>query len=547
MGLFSVLGIGTRGLATSQIGMEVSGQNISNADVDGYSRKRINVTAAYRMDEQFGQMGYGVEVIDIERMRDVYIDEQIRRQNHEVGFFEEVDQTLQRIENIFLEPSDSGLLHFIGEFFDSWHNLSNNPADEAARTVVKTNGEILADVFHNLMGEMRDLQTTRNNEIEALVERVNEIAEEIHHLNMEISTVETRGQHANDSRDRRDQLLKELAKIIDIDTTENDLGQITVTTMGNIIVSPVGTQKLELSTTTFQRPDGTSGSNVGIRFAESKTPYYPLAGQIKGLIDSRDVVIPYYMEQLDSLAVSLAERVNELHVTGFNLLGYTGLEFFDSTMTGASDMAVAPAILSNVRNIAAAQGGEVRGHSETINHTFGNPAIPLTYRNLMSGSVVVTNIASSSVLQEGVDYNIDYTRGTFQLLNGTHSAQNLQIQYQYNTGAYAGPGNNANSVAIAELRHEFTMVPDALGNNTATFDQFYSSFIAKLGLDRDEAASSLETREFLVEQYQTEQDSIAGVSLDEEMADIIKFQHTYQAAARLITTASTMMETLINM
>ncbi len=549
MGLFATLGIGVRGLAASQIGMEVSGQNIANANVEGYSRKRTNTTAAYRYDEQFGQIGYGVEVINIERMRDVYIDEQIRRQNHEVGYFEELDSALERVENIFLEPGDTGLLNFIDEFFDAWHNLANNPADESARTVVRTQGEILSDVFHNLSGELRDLQATRNSEIEALVERVNEIGEEIFSLNREISTVEIGDQHANDSRDRRDLLLKELAKIIDIDVIENDLGQITVTTMGNIIVSPVGTQKLEMSTTTSQRPDGTTAASVGIRFAESKRPYYPLSGQIKGLLDTRDVILPYYMEQLDGLAVSIVERVNEIHETGFNLMGYTGLNFFDPNVTGASDIKVAPAIMSNVRNIAAAQGGEVRGFSEAIipPPVFGDPAFNLQYRSLMMGSVVATNTGTGVVLQEGVDYAIDYARGTFQLLNATHSGANIQIDYQYNTGRYAGPGNNANAVAIAQLRHDFTMVADPLGNYTATFSQFYSSFIAKLGLDRDEASSTLETREFLIEQYETQQDGIAGVSLDEEMADLIKFQHTYQASARLITTASQMLDVLMNM
>jgi len=547
MGLFSVLGIGTRGLNASQLAMEVAGQNISNADVEGYSRKRVSMASAYRKDDQFGQMGFGVDVINIERLRDVYIDEQIRRQMQEAGYFEKVDQALERIENTFLEPGDTGLLNFINKFFDSWHNLSNNPTDEAARTVVRTNGQILCDVFHNLSGELRTLQATRNNEISSLVKRVNEIADEIFHLNMEVAAVELGKQKANDSRDRRDQLLKELSKIIDVEVVENDMGQITVTTMGNIIVSPVGTQKLELTTSSFQRPDGTTASNVGIRFAESKTPYYPLSGQIKGLIDTRDTIVPYYEQQLDALAVALVERVNEIHKNGFNLMGFSGISFFDPAVTGASDITVAAAINSDIRNIGAAKGGQVRGATENITHTFGTPAISLTNRSLLVNTVTVTNIGTGVALQEGVDYAINYALGSFQLLNATHSGANLVINYQYNTGRFAGGGNNENAVAIAQLRHNFAMIPDALGNYTATFEQFYGAFISKLGLDRNESQSTLETRKFLIEQYETQQDSIAGVSLDEEMADLIKFQHTYQASARLITTASQMLDVLMNM
>lgn len=87
MGLFSILGVGVRGLSASQLGMDITGQNIANADVEGYSRKRLNMTAEYRWHETYGQMGFGVDVINIERIRNELIDEQIRKQNQEVGHF----------------------------------------------------------------------------------------------------------------------------------------------------------------------------------------------------------------------------------------------------------------------------------------------------------------------------------------------------------------------------------------------------------------------------------------------------------------------------
>jgi flagellar hook-associated protein 1 FlgK len=88
---------------------------------------------------------------------------------------------------------------------------------------------------------------------------------------------------------------------------------------------------------------------------------------------------------------------------------------------------------------------------------------------------------------------------------------------------------------------------DNLGNATSTFSENYASIIGRLGLDHNEATSNLDTRTNLVNQYETQQDSIAGVSLDEEMADIIKYQHTYQASARIITTTSEMLDTLLKM
>ncbi len=547
MGLFSVLGTATRGLSASQLGMEVTGQNISNADVEGYSRKRLTTAAAYRYDDHFGQMGYGVEVINIERVRNTYLDQQIRRQTHEVGYYEELDHTLEAVENIFTEPGETGLLHFIDQFFDSWENLANNPTDIAARTMVKTNAQVLTDVFHNAGSELYDLRQTRNDEIGTRIERVNQILNELHNLNREIAAVETNNQKANDSRDRRDVILKELSSLIDIETRENHLGQITVTTQGNILVSPVDIQELELSESSFTQADGAKRPDIAIRFSNSKREYIPGSGQIRGLLDSRDTIIPRYREQLDHLAVSLVERINEVHESGYSMDGYSGLSFFDPNTTGATDIAIAPGILSNVQNIAAAQAGETRGTTENITHTYGNDPVDLLHRDLLAETITVTNQGSGVVLTEGVDYHIDYARGTFQLLTPTHDGAALSIEYQYTTGGFRGAGDNANAIAISELRHQLTMVPDVVGNMTSTFDQYYASFIGSLGLARTEAGSNLETREFLVQQYESHQDSIAGVSLDEEMAEMIKFQHSYQAAARIISTASQMLEVLMNM
>lgn len=559
MSLFSVLGVGTRGLTASQLAMDVAGQNISNADVEGYSRKRLNLSPDYRYDSSFGQMGIGVEVINIERMRSTFIDNQIRVQNQEVGYYDQINQSLNTIENVFTEPSDTGIQTYIDQFFDSWQNLSNNPADTSARTVVKANAEILSDVFHNISGELTDLRQTRNVEIENRISKVNEICKEVYNLNLEIGSVEIGNQNANDSRDKRDKILKDLSKLIDINTTENPQGQITLTTNGNILVSPVNYQLLETSTTSIQMPDGTSMTQAGLRFADSKKPYNPQGGEIKGLIEVRDKIVPEFQKKLDDLANTLVKDINNLHASGYNLNGYSGNNFFDPETTGASDINLSAEIKSDVKNIAAASGGQaLPGATNALpagTHNFGIPAMqlfrdpasptPTPASNIMRGSVQLRT--PSVLLRENVDYSVDYQNGTIQMLHNGYDAQNLTVDFQYRTGGFSGPGDNSNSIAIAKLRGELNMNPDVLGNGSATYTEFYSSVIGNLGLSKNEANSNLETRNFLVSQYESQQDSIAGVSLDEEMADLIKYQHTYQAAARLISLANTMLDTLLQM
>ncbi|NLE01128.1 MAG: hypothetical protein GX640_14770, partial [Fibrobacter sp.] len=423
----------------------------------------------------------------------------------------------------------------------------------------RTNAEILSDVFHNLSSEMANLRKTRNDELVQRVNKVNEIAQEIYNLNVEIGTVELSGQNANDSRDQRDELLKELSKLIEINTIENEMGQLTITTSGSILGSPVSIQKLETTTSTFQMPDGTTFVDIGIRFADSKRPYTPLGGQIKGLIESRDKIIPQYQQQLDKLALSIVEKVNEIHISGYNLNGFTGISFFDPKTTGASDINLSPAILADTMNIAAASGGELlvatQNYSAAGAHNFGSAPVqlyrdpnatpPVNATNLVKGSVIIST--GTVTLIEGTDYHIDYVNGTFQMLHAGNDTDNLQIDFNFRAGGFAGPGDNSNAVKIAALRSEMTMNIDVHGNGTTTFAEFYSSFIGVLGLSRNEAEANLDTRNFLIQQYETHQDAIAGVSLDEEMADLIKYQHTYQAAARLISMVDEMLDILLNM
>jgi flagellar hook-associated protein 1 FlgK len=492
-------------------------------------------------------------------LRNEFIDEQIRRQNQQVGYYEELDYTLESIENIFTEPSDTGVIHFVDQFFDSWQNLSNNPSDISARTMVRTNAEILIDVFHNVSGELANLRQTRNEEIQQQVNKINEICKELHNLNLEIGTVELNNQNANDSRDRRDLLLKDLSKIIDISVVENETGQITITTSGNIIVSPVYYQELETTTATTKLSDGTSIMEIGVRFADSKNIYKPQGGLIKGLFESRDKIIPEYQKQLDTLANSLVTKVNELHSRGYNLKGFTGINFFDPNLTGSSKIQLSASILSDVNNIAAASGGESHPASQNLlsagSHDFGSTpvqlyrdplALPLIEaRNILTGTVIVST--GSATLVEGSDYHIDYVNGTIQMLHSGYDGDDLQIDFNYRSGGFAGPGDNSTALAIANLRSELTMNNDIHGNGTSSFAEYYSSMIGRLGLSRNEADSNLRTRIFLVNQYETHQDAIAGVSLDEEMADLIKFQHTFQAAARLVSIADEMLDTLLNM
>ena len=187
-------------------------------------------------------------------------------------------------------------------------------------------------------------------------------------------------------------------------------------------------------------------------------------------------------------------------------------------------------------------------------HNFGttlqlvrDPAVvpPVPATNIVVGSAIVTS--NGVQLTENVDYHIDPVSGTFQMLHAGYDAADLTINFQYRTDSFNGPGDNANALAIAQLGEQLTMTPDALNNPTSTFSDYYSSIVSQVGLDTNTAQSNLDTHQFLINQYETQQDSIAGVSLDEEMSNLITFQHSYQAAANVVTVTGKMLDALMAM
>ncbi|MFH0919271.1 MAG: flagellar hook-associated protein FlgK [Fibrobacterota bacterium] len=678
-GLLSTMSIGVRGLSASQLALNITSQNISNANTEGYSRKRLNQVSDFRRDPQFGQMGFGVEVTSITRIRDFFIDRQINRQTTELNYFKEIDNTLTRMENVFGEPSDTTLSKALDQFWNSWSDLGNNPESVAARDVVKANSQVLIDTFHNLSKEMRNLRESKNDDIAVTVTQVNQYLKEIYNLNREISIVEISGaDKANDARDQRDLAIKKLSELINITTEDAGQGVVSVLTNGNMLVSPTSYVTLETSTVSGLRPDGTSYSTIGVRFSSTKKDYMPQSGKLRGLVDSRDIYVPQYEAKLDEVANSIVTQVNSLHSRGYNMNGVTGIDFFkvnshdeqvprhteivddytiafnpaslptvpprdmgtpninsgtvevrngtsgllltagtDYTIdlnkgtiillpsaymtslpappntpnilvsysydvpkgpqtvyeTYASNIELSASIEDDVINMAAASGSTTRAFNDTISigatgfyqyvhrsagadGLFGTPdddpdgiagsGDELRERSaIKQGTMSVTS--GATVLRENADYFVDYSTGRIILFNAAYAGSPLSVQYEASVSGSNGVSDNANAVAISELRHTKLMSPDATGTATATLNTFYDSFISELGVQRNEFTANSDSRQFLVEQFEAKQAEIAGVSLDEELANLVKFQHTYQASARVISTVDKMLDVLFNM
>lgn len=568
MGLNAALGIGVRGMMAAQMGMDITSQNISNVNTEGYSRKMLTLTSDTRYDELYGQMGFGAEVSNIRRMRDEFVDTQIQAQTYAKGYYSEVDNALERIENIFTEPQETGLSTYMEQFWNSWADLSSNPTDFGSRSAMQANAQVLIDAMHNVQTELRALQSSRNDLIQQKTGELNELLKEVYNLNNEIRQVEIGKNQANDSRDQRDQLLKEISKLVQIDSFEDETGAVTITSSGYMLVSPVNFSQLEIFTTSFQNADGTTRLDYGMRMANSKKEFVPQNGELKGVFTARDETVVYYMDKMDEFAAGLVTHVNELHASGYDLNGFTGANFFDPSRITAADISLSAAVRQDVRNIAAAIGGTDVADTTVISagdigsaatYDYG-VAIPLDgvtsavqNDDIVQGTVTVTH--NGNVLTEGAgnDYVIDYINGTITFLST--SAANIQdpntnditIEYRYNVSGSKGPGDGSNALAISQLRYQVTMNQNYMGEYTSTYNDFYEGMMGTLGIERNETIANVESRDYLIRYLEKQQDAVAGVSLDEEMANLVKFEHAFSASARVITVVDEMIETILQM
>ncbi|MCL1966412.1 MAG: flagellar hook-associated protein FlgK [Fibromonadales bacterium] len=642
MSLFEGLGVATRGLAASQLGINVSGQNITNAFTDGYSRKRIEQNAEWRKDGSFGQMGFGVEVYAINRVRDQFIDRLVNQEQTRLGYFSVKDTAYSRVETVYQEPKDHALNQLLKNFWNNWMDVANNPSDAGARQTLRSTTESMTTQFNYIATQLREYKDTINGEIEARVIEINKLTAGISRCNEIIVNCENLTNKANDTRDQRDLMLEKLAKITDVDYFEEENGALIVTSNGSMLVSAVRNHELSVRRVEHVDYAGYQYSKVDITYGPTGKPFTPKNGELKALLEVRDVDIPEYENYTNELARSIITEVNKIHQNGYSLSGLTFIDFFDSNPNNfnAANMSLSAAVKKDINNIAAGVGGKSIGVNEikstesqtvtvpannevylknfhvpqdisiernsikivdgagnalregtdyTVNYGTGvvtfvstptndvkidyNYSIPTfnvpqmvdgdlpfvvdlanfndDYRFIEKNSLVIKD-TKGNLLQEGKDYDIDYDTARITFKYSTTNAfedpiNRVSITFDYNKSGYGGPGDGENALLISQLRDKAVMQGDAFGKSTQTIDQFYTGVLGRLGTERNKAGAGFETQQHALEVLKTQQNQIMGVDMNEEIANLIQYQHTYQASARYFSTINTMLDTLLNM
>jgi len=320
-GLSFALNTAKIALAAQQYGLNVAGHNIANVNTEGYSRQRIPLAAKDPVPYGGVILGSGVEVEQVQRVSNAFIEDRLVKLKSDLAAFEESSSYMSILEGYFSEESEASISSLITQFWNSWHDISNNPAGPSERAIAYETGKLLSERFASLRDEMGRMGQGLGNEISASLPIVNSLCEQIARLNFDIVSIEA-SQTANDQRDRRNNLLTELGQLLNVDTYEEKNGALTVTTAnGYVLVSGVDSYNLE-SEKGKVLYSNTYGATVDIS-------EHIDGGAIGGWLQMKEEVLPNYISDFDVLAGEFIWASNLAHSRG------VGQEFFSEPLTGS--------------------------------------------------------------------------------------------------------------------------------------------------------------------------------------------------------------------
>jgi flagellar hook-associated protein 1 FlgK len=454
-GLLGLLSMTARSLDAQRFGLDVVGQNISNVNTEGYT-KRVALFSAVPATEA-RSAGDGVQIDGVRSTRDRLIDRQLWMELSAEQQAATLDQTLSVVEVAIGAPGTS-IDGALDDFFDAFAGLADDPTSLTARQQVIYQGQALVSEFRDMAAQFSRIQHDTDTRVRSTVDQVNELVARIADLNTRVGGTLPTSSEGLVLRDEINKAIEDLSGLVDINVIETSDGTFNIDfASGRALVVgrfgyPVSVQ--DEPVTGFARivSGGVDVTAQGI------------GGTLGGYLDARDSKMSSYLSQLDQLAVDLAAKVNEVHSTGYGLAGSTGIAFFTmGSPAGAASLSVNDALLA-------------------------------------AGGTDLIAASSSPTL----------------------------------------PGDNANARLLAGIRTE-----ELASGLTAS--EAWSQLVYEVGRDKQTAQNTASLQAEVTTQIRNLQDAVSGVSLDEEAADLIRFQRSYEANARFFTTIDETLATLLNM
>jgi flagellar hook-associated protein 1 FlgK len=562
--IFSGLHLGLRALETQRKSLDVTGHNIANANNENYNKQRAVHKASYPYTAPglsnhggAGQFGTGVELEQIERVKDQFISSQIFKEVQTSGYWGEMQRGLEKVEYIFNEPSESGIDTAINGFWNSLQDLSNNPSDNAARNMVRENAYNLIDSFQSVENQLMDYKESINDNLSNAVADINQISTKIADLNKQIVSVKGSGQSPNDLLDQRDALYKELNGMINVQGREDAQGNLIVSTNGLQLVNGSDAYELEIEA-------GEPGQyNDKIIHSRTGTEVEPTNGKVAAWRQMRDEKLDFYAGRLDKLAQTMVEEFNAQHKAGYDAKGDQGVNFFKPIDENSSQSAIAQLDLTAaIKDLDTGLDKIAAGNKnidsfvemDTLgNDLAGNYQIEVTENATDSDKLDIVikdsdgnEVYSDTGLDAETTMNLEvdsdgniYNRGdnTADTSDDFNLTINKTGKRDISLDKSIGNGENAN--ALGDLFNSGETIEGT------SLEGYFRTIVTSVGAESSRSQKMNTNQDVVLKQLNTLDRSISGVSLDEEMANMIKYQQSYAAAAKYINKTDELLETLM--
>ncbi|WP_434580104.1 flagellar hook-associated protein FlgK [Sulfurimonas sp. NW15] len=619
--IFNTLSIGYSGLSAAQVGINTTGNNIANAENEGYTRQRVITSAANPLITSAGNVGNGVEIQDIKRVFDNFVFDRYSSVSADKEYSDFERQTLEELSTYFPEIDGVGIKADLAEYYNMWQTFADNPNNDSIKVALAKQTETLTQHITQTQNQVLNLQMQVNDQLDVNITEVNSLAQQLADLNKSIDVAEAGGGYtANDLRDKRNVIERSLSRLIGAEVNQGQLeSNIQIDSNSN-----TRTGSYTLSVNGFNLVDGSTYHPLTIEKGNNPYGFYELSyerqdgtlipmeeeitnGKIGAIFNLRgravdttsgmptDGVLQNVVSDLDAFAKGLIESTNNLYAkSARSRMESNNININPATPLVTSPLNINPGsfdvvvydidgneVAKRTINIDAATSmsgisgsnsieGQIIANKDDNSDANANNDVDdymiFNYAPNANGDIKLELSMNTAANSQGYTFavvdnlpdntfasgtNFAGAIGLGSFFEGTNARDiRLNTQYRNNpTQLHAGYSSNAgdNRVALDMVQQQFESYKFQVGNeqyDTTTYGMFdiTSTYV---GISTNSAITRNETVSTQFNATEMEYNSITKVSIDEEMTNLIKYQTSYGAAAKVITTVDQMMQTLL--
>ncbi len=578
MSLNSALNIGRSALTASQIGLQVSGNNLANASTPGYSRQSAFFSPASSQVIGNGiSIGRGVVTDAVRRQVDNALQHRLFNSLSTESAALQRSSVYTGVESAIGELSDNDVSSGLSSFFNTWSERANLTKSSAS---VVQEGDRLAALMRRQRSTLTQLRDQLDNQIGATVAQADALMSNVAQLNIQIGTAEGTGAEASTLRDQRDQAISELARIMDVTVVDNGPQGFSVLVGSEPIVTAGTSRGLSMT----RENDANGNVQVIVRTKDRPTVVVPREGQLGAMLSGRTEAVDEATDALDTLAANLIFQVNKLHSTGTNASGLT-------TSTGTLKVAAGD------RTLALNDPNNLSFSRLPFAATNGGFSITVKQPNSNQTSTVRIGIDLDGLTAAGLpgtadDTSLEDIRAALDAVDGVSATitsdgklkidADAGVEFSFSedsSGALAVLGVNAyftgTDASTIGIREDLLSNPESLAvgrivngtfveNATAlgmadllessmtdlngrSISSFWREKVSAIGTKSAGAAMDATAAGDVRESLENQRAAVSGVSTDEESLNLMAFQRQYQGAARLISVADQMFDSLLQL